>query len=223
MAAADVAVASTPDRGCDGSWPIGPEHMVDVDMAKTSLEGAGRFSYQYPRLVVVVTSHAGGKSGAMTAAWHSPISVRPPLYGISISPGRNTHALIVEGKEFGVNFLPYEKAKLMAAVGGSTGREVDKFEAFGIDREEPLKTSVPLLKDAYAAYECKLVDHRPYGDHDWMIGEVVATHILDEAYDAHGVLDVARFNPALYLGSDFYVTTSKESLEHLDRRAHGRR
>jgi len=40
---------------------------------------------------------------------------------------------------------------------------------------------VPVLKDAYAAYECKLVDSKPYGDHLWIVGEIVAVHFLEEA------------------------------------------
>ena len=46
--------------------------------------------------------------------------------------------------------------------------------------EKPLKTAVPILGAAYAAYECKLVDDREYGDHRWLVGEVVAVHLLEE-------------------------------------------
>ena len=192
-------------------------------MAKVSMEGAGQFSYQYPRLVVIVTSQARGKENAMTVAWHSPISIRPPLYGIAVTPQRSSYELILEGKEFGVNFLPFEKAELMASVGGSRGKEIDKFERFHIPKEKALKTAVPLLKDAYLAYECRLIDHKAYGDHEWLVGEILATHILEEAFTSQGVLDVARFNPALYLSGEFYITTRGETLQHLDRRVYGRR
>jgi len=192
-------------------------------MAKVSMEGAGQFSYQYPRLVVIVTSQARGKENAMTVAWHSPISIRPPLYGIAVTPQRSSYELILEGKEFGVNFLPFEKAELIASVGGSRGKEIDKFERFHIPKEKALKTAVPLLKDAYLAYECRLIDHKAYGDHEWLVGEILATHILEEAFTSQGVLDVARSNPALYLSGEFYITTRRETLQHLDRRVYGRR
>jgi flavin reductase (DIM6/NTAB) family NADH-FMN oxidoreductase RutF len=159
----------------------------------------------------------------MTAAWHSPLSIKPPLYGIAISPRRSTYELILEGKEFGVNFLPFEKAELMASLGGSRGKEIEKFERFHIAREKALKTRVPLLEAAYAAYECKLIDHKVYGDHEWIVGQIVATHILEEAFTSDGVLDVARFNPALYLSGEFYLTTQKDTLQRLDRQVYGRR
>jgi len=192
-------------------------------VVKESIEGAGRFSYQYPRLVVVVTSHARGRDNAMAVAWHSPVSVKPPLYGIAITPGRSSYELILESKEFGVNFLPFEKAELMASVGGSKGKEIDKFEKFHIGKDKGRKTSIPLLTDAYAAYECNLIDHKAYGDHEWLVGEIVATHVLEEAFTPEGVLDVAKFNPSLYLSGDYYLTTIKDSPKRLDRKIYGRR
>lgn len=192
-------------------------------MPKQTIEGCGKYSYQYPRSAIIVTSHAGGKDNAMTVAWHSPISVKPPLYGVALTSSRATYRLILEGKEFGLNFIPFEKAELMAAAGGSRGKETDKFNRFHIAREKGVKTSVPILKDAYAAYECRLVDHKVYGDHEWVVGEILATHILDEAFNAEGQLDVARYNPALYLGGDVYLTTSKDTAKRLDRKVYGGR
>ncbi|GAJ12693.1 unnamed protein product, partial [marine sediment metagenome] len=90
-------------------------------MAKTISEDVGKFYQHYPRVAVVVTARARGRDNAMAAAWHMPISFRPPLYGVSISPKRFTYQLIVDSKEFGVNFLPFEAAELIASVGGSQG------------------------------------------------------------------------------------------------------
>jgi flavin reductase (DIM6/NTAB) family NADH-FMN oxidoreductase RutF len=30
-----------------------------------------------------------------------------------------------------------------------------------------------LLKDAYASYECNLLDNKTYGDHVWVVGDIV--------------------------------------------------
>lgn len=192
-------------------------------MTKVRIEKAGRFYCHYPQLAVIVTAHARGRDNALTVAWHASISVEPPLYGIAISPRRFTYELILEGREFGVNFMPFEAAELLASVGGSRGAEVDKFERFHIAKEEPLKTAVPVLADAYACYECKLADHQTYGDHEWVVGEIVATHFSEEAFTAEGTLDIGRINPALYLGTELYLTTLKDSIRRLDRQIYGRR
>ncbi|MFQ6117047.1 MAG: flavin reductase family protein, partial [Candidatus Bipolaricaulia bacterium] len=139
-------------------------------MAKIKQESAGEFCHFYPTLATVVTVRAKDKRNAMAVAWGSPISFAPPLYGVSISPKRYTHGLILEAGEFAVNFLPIEARRLVAAVGRTSGREVDKFARFAIEVEEPFKTDSPILKAAYAAYECKLLEHRRFGDHDWFVG-----------------------------------------------------
>jgi len=186
-------------------------------MAKIITENVGKFSQHYPKVATIVTASSRGKDNAMAVAWHSSISPSPPLYGISISPKRFTYQLIIESKEFGINFIPSEEASFAAKVGGTSGKVIDKFERFNMEKEKPLKTQVPILKDAYAAYECKLVDNKPYGDHIWVVGEIVAVHFFEEAFTSEGILALDKIKPLLYLGSEFYATTDKGSLLFLKR------
>ncbi len=192
-------------------------------MAKVISKGIGTFYHHYPRVATIVTAHAKGRDNAMAVAWHTSISFSPPLYGISISPKRFTYQLIVDSKEFGVNFLPFEAAELVASVGGSKGREVDKFQRFNIATDKPVKTAVPILKAAYAAYECKLIDDRGYGDHRWLVGEIVAVHWLKESFAPEEILDLDKICPILYLGHELYLTTSKDTARSLDREVYGKR
>ena len=192
-------------------------------MAKVITEDIGKFYHHYPRTAAIVTAQFDGKMNAMAVAWHSSLSFNPPLFGVSIVPKRYTYELIAESKEFGVNFLPFEAAELVASVGGSGGKRVDKFHKFNIATEKPIKTSVPILKAAYAAYECHLVDDRKYGDHRWLVGEVVAVHLLKDSFTAEDVMNLDKVSPALYLGNEQYVTISKDTVKRLDREVYGRR
>lgn len=133
-------------------------------------ESVGAYYQHYPRIAAVVSAYNDGKADAMTCTWHTPLSSKPPLFGVLLTPRRFTYQLIVDSKEFAVNFLPAESARLLAAVGGSKGAMVDKFATYNIARDIPLKTNAPVLADAYAAYECKLVEDRPYGDHQLLVG-----------------------------------------------------
>jgi len=187
-------------------------------MPKIVTEDIGKFSHHYPKVAVIVTASARGRDDAMTAAWHSSISLKPPLYGIAIASKRFTYQLITESREFGINFILSEKASLAAAIGGTSGQQMDKFERFNIKKEKPLKTAAPILKDSYAAYECKLVDSKPYGDHLWIVGEIVAVHFLEEAFTPAEVLNLDKIKPLLYLGSDFYASTDKNSVRLIKRR-----
>lgn len=192
-------------------------------MAKVDTESVGKFYHHYPRVAAIVTARAGGRDNAMAVAWHTAISLSPPLYGVSISPKRFTCQLIIESKEFSVNFMPFKAAELVAAVGGSKGAEVDKFRRFSIAQDRPLKVGAPILKEAYAAYECTLVEHKTYGDHEWLVGEIVATHFMEEAFTSEQVLDLNKMEPVLYLGAEFYLSSAKDTLRLLDRQVYGKR
>ncbi len=186
-------------------------------MSKVRTEDVDKFLQHYPKLATVVTVKAEERENALAVAWHCSLSFKPPLYGIAISPKRFSCKLILEAKEFAVNFLPIESRKLIASVGRTSGREFEKFAKFQIAKEEPLKISSPILKDAYAAYECKLVEHHTYGDHEWFVGEVVAVHYLKEALDERGVLNLDKIKPAFYLGEDLYAEMEKVAVHHIGR------
>lgn len=54
----------------------------------------GKFYYFFPQAVAVV----GIEKNVMPAAWHTPISADPPLYGVLISPKRHTFELLQKKK-----------------------------------------------------------------------------------------------------------------------------
>ena len=191
-------------------------------MAKVITEDIGEFYQHYPKLATIVTAQAKGKENAMAVAWHTPLSRKPPLYGICLAPKRFTYQLIIDSKELGVNFLPFEVAELVASVGGSSGQQMDKFQRFNIARDKPVKTKVPILKAAYAAYECQLVDDESYGDHSLLVGEIVAVHLLRKVFTMEQTLDLDKVNPILYLGHELYTTAAKDTIRTLDREVYGK-
>ena len=186
-------------------------------MAKFYIAGCGDFYHHYPRIAAVVTVHSEGKNNAMAAAWHSPISHTPPIFGVSLSPKRYTYKLIKKAKEFGIYFLPFDKAALIVSLGSVSGAEVDKFKKLGIKTEKPIKTTAPILKDAYAAYECRLIDSREYGDHIWLVGEIVATHFDKALFTSDETIDLNHASPVLYMGADRYTIPSNADVKVIEQ------
>ncbi|MFQ6128385.1 MAG: flavin reductase family protein [Thermoplasmata archaeon] len=176
------------------------------------------FYHYCPAIATIVTVSRGSEKDAMAAAWHSPISFNPPLYGVSISPKRHTFQMITEAREFGINFVPFDMAKLVAQVGGCSGRDINKFERFKIEEVDPIQTSVPIIRNSYAAYECVLFANNTYGDHEWFVGDVVATHIDSSAFDPSGAVNVEKVVPTLYLGMDLYLKLISSENIKLDRK-----
>jgi len=186
-------------------------------MTKCALEGCGNFYHHYPGHAVIITAQFEGKKGIMAAAWHAPISRTPPLYGVSLSPKRHTYKLIEKAKSFAINFMSFDKVKQLVSVGSISGAEVDKYKRFDIEIEKPIKTSAPILKDAYTAYECLLVDRREYGDHIWIVGEIAATHFDKSLFNTDETVDLNRVSPILYVGADRYTIPSGADVKVIER------
>ncbi len=173
------------------------------------------FYHFYPYPVAFIGVKYGEKVNFMSAAWHSPISMKPPLFAVMISKKRLTHTLIKNAREFSASFLPFEKRIYSAFCGRTSGRDRDKVKEFSIELINPVKIFSPLIRGCYAGLECKLFDIREYGDHDLIVGEVLVIHEESEYFDKDGRLLVEKIKPILYLGMDFYVTTSPETVEKI--------
>ncbi len=166
-----------------------------------------------PRIVALITSEdSSGRPNAMAATWHCPISFDPPLYGVSISPARYSHDSVRDAGVFGVNFLPYELAHSVHACGRiSMARRRDKLELAGVSIVKG-PNGVPIVEDSYVALECKLIDHRTYGDHTWFVGQVLSVTAKPRALSPDSRVDLGSVRPLLYLGSDGYLTVNPDSV-----------
>lgn len=184
-------------------------------MAKRSTGSTLKFLHYYPSLVAVIAVKAGDRTNLMAAGWHLALSFAPPLYGVAISPKRHTYDLVKEAGEFTVNFLPGHAFEKISQVGGTSGRDLDKFAHFGITTEPPVQIQSPILADAYASYECKLVDLRPYGDHDLAVGEIVQWHTDPTMFLPNGQFDVKQQGLPFYRGALEYMVVKGEQTEHV--------
>lgn len=126
----------------------------------------------HPRPVVVVGSGdlEKEKINFMACAWITPLSDEPPLVGIACSKENYTHGLIKEFLQFSVNVI--EDCELIFRLGSTSGAKIDKVRAFGLKIRGGKVLSVPLLEDALAYLECKVIREVEAGDHTFFIGEV---------------------------------------------------
>jgi len=161
--------------------------------------------HSYPGMVVLVTARWKGKQNVMAAGWHSYLSIEPPMYGVAVAKERYTHHLIKGSGVFGIHFVPAEKTKWIQQIGMTSGRQQDKFSAFGIGYEEGLTADIPVLSDAYVAYECRVEDVQTYGDHDWFVGAITQFYRDDELFLENGLPDLSRLGIPLYLGRSEYA------------------
>jgi flavin reductase (DIM6/NTAB) family NADH-FMN oxidoreductase RutF len=125
--------------------------------------------------VYVVTTRLGDRLNGMTAAWVSQVSLSPLLLMVSIAPPRYSHDLIKESGVFAINVLAAGQIDLGRRFGFASGRRVDKFAGM---EYLTAATGSPILTEAYAYFDLKLVDTFPAGDHNLFVGKVLEAKIL---------------------------------------------
>lgn len=165
------------------------------------VENPEKYYFHYPFPVAIVGVMKDEKVNFMSAAWHTQISFSPPLYGVAVSPKRYTNELLKESDAFSLSFLKFEDYKISGFVGRISGRNFEKTKIFGIKYTKGSKLNVPILDNAIACYECKVIDSRMYGDHILYLGEILGVH-----YNEHIFRDNLNINLLLYLGNDTYTS-----------------
>ncbi|MFF2481719.1 flavin reductase family protein [Paenibacillus sp. NPDC058071] len=170
-------------------------------------------TYNYPGMVAVVTSRYNGEQNVMASGWHTYVGSSPGIYGISLRKETHTYNLIKQSGVFGVHFLPASCSEIIQAAGSFSGRDVNKFEKFNIAYEEGLKADIPVLSDAYVAYECKTLSITTFGDHEWFAGEIVQCYQDRERFLDNGLPDLTKLEIPLYLGRSTYRTLDRSAEE----------
>jgi flavin reductase (DIM6/NTAB) family NADH-FMN oxidoreductase RutF len=146
------------------------------------------FGIAKPRQVILVTTRGSAellgrqvvKDNIFTLTWHSPLSFKPQLYGISVGTTRFSYKLIKESKVFVVNFIPHELREKALYCGRSSGATVDKFEKTGLTKEECESIDCCRIKEASAYLECEVIDEFEVGDHVFFVGKIVKEITKDD-------------------------------------------
>ncbi|MBU0533118.1 flavin reductase family protein [Candidatus Micrarchaeota archaeon] len=125
----------------------------------------------YPMRVCLITSKHEEKESIMAASWVFPLSMDPPLFGLSVAEKRYSCDLIRKGKAFGINIPHAALEEAMIICGTNSGRDVDKFEKANLTRDEGKK--IPLIQECPVSIECELVEEHKTGDHILFVGKAI--------------------------------------------------
>jgi flavin reductase (DIM6/NTAB) family NADH-FMN oxidoreductase RutF len=135
---------------------------------------------KYPEPVVLVASMKDDKPNIIVLGWSMITSFSPPMMAISIGHTRYSHEIINQTKEFVLAYPCDDMGKEVLYCGTHSGRDVDKFKKAGFGQVASKQVKPPLIENASANFECKVVSQMDTGDHTIFIGEVVAAYINPE-------------------------------------------
>jgi flavin reductase (DIM6/NTAB) family NADH-FMN oxidoreductase RutF len=149
----------------------------------------------------------------MAAAWSMPVEFTPPRVAVVIDKHTYTRELAAASGTFGLIVPGAAMIDLTYAVGSTSGREIDKFAAFGIETVAGPVLGLPLIETNCAAWlECRLIDEKHTEDaYDTCFAEVVAAAADARVFvDGHWVIDDSNqpLHTIHHLGAGKFVRAS---------------
>ncbi len=109
----------------------------------------------------------------MTANAVMSLSLDPPLIVVSVEKKNSMHECLIQGKCFALNMLRADQEEISRRFAISGPKD------FSGLRLTAAETGAPILVDAIAFVDCKLVEILSGGDHDMFVGEPVAGEVRD--------------------------------------------
>ena len=131
-----------------------------------------------PGPVVLLSTVRNGTPNVMTMSWHMMVEFEPPQVACVVSSANYSFAALRSAAGECVIGIPaLALAPTVVKVGNSSGRDIDKFAAFGLTPLPAQCVTAPLVAECFANLECKVVDTGFVNKFNLFILEVVAAWI----------------------------------------------
>lgn len=156
--------------------------------------------------IYVLTVRAGDRKHGMSSSWVTQVSGNPILLMAAVDKEHVTHQMILESGAFALNIVGERSKQLEDYFYSSASRKPDNLEGFAL---ESGPTGAPLLTDALASLDCRVVSAHSAGDHTLFIGEIIEARVrlMDHPLTSHDL-------PYLYLGGKLlYDQASRRALK----------
>ncbi len=162
-----------------------------------------------PLPAVIVSCGTMERSNAITVAWTGIINSIPPMLYISLRPERYSFDIIKESGEFAINLTTSALAYATDFCGVKSGRDVDKFEALGLEKQEANMIKCPLIASSPLALECKVREIKDLGSHHMFISDILCVDADEKYFDSKGKLNFEQMGLISYSHGTYNATGSK--------------
>lgn len=123
-------------------------------------------------VVLLATAHKG-RANIMAMSWDMMVDFEPPLIACIVSEADYSFAALRATGECVIAIPAVGLAEKMVQVGNSSGRDIDKFAAFGLTPAPAMRVGAPLVAECFANLECKVTDARLANKYDLFVLEVL--------------------------------------------------
>ena len=123
-----------------------------------------------------LTSHTDDDDNIMVFNWFTQASFEPQLVAVGLQKTSHTYGLIDKSKTFTINIFRAEDQDAVKPFTKGRAKKPDKMS--GVEFERAPQTQCPVLPQAAAFIECKVVGKlETGGDHDIILGEVINAEV----------------------------------------------
>jgi flavin reductase (DIM6/NTAB) family NADH-FMN oxidoreductase RutF len=157
----------------------------------------------------MVTCGTEENTNVLTIAWTGIINSEPPMTYISVRPSRFSHKIISETGEFVINIANLPLAKACDFCGVKSGRDIDKFEALGLEKQKANQIKCPIIAQSPLALECKVKEIKELGSHHMFIADILCVDAEEKYFDSKGKLNFEQMGLISYSHGSYNATGSK--------------
>jgi flavin reductase (DIM6/NTAB) family NADH-FMN oxidoreductase RutF len=129
----------------------------------------------FPYGLYAITVKHEGDEHASTASWVTQASFHPPMVAAAIENTSKTIGMIRDAHHFAVSILHEGQREIAEKLGRPSAGASQKLK--GIKTKPASTSGVPVVADALAWVECRVVATLPGGDHTIVLGEVVSAGV----------------------------------------------
>jgi flavin reductase (DIM6/NTAB) family NADH-FMN oxidoreductase RutF len=126
-----------------------------------------------PGPVVLLTTARKGRANVMTMSWHMMVDFEPPLVACVVSNADLSFAALRATGQCVLAIPAVELAPKVVEIGNCSGRDVDKFQRFGLTPKPAMRVAAPLVAECFANLECRVAETRLVNKYNLFILEVL--------------------------------------------------
>lgn len=142
-------------------------------MARRQLHLSKVYQLLEPGPVVLLATASNSRTNVMTMSWHMMMEFEPPLLGCIVSGANYSFAALRKTGECVIAIPDAAMARKVVQIGNCSGRDVEKFGAFGLTPVPAACVLPPLIAECFANLECKVADTRLVNKYNLFILKVV--------------------------------------------------
>jgi flavin reductase (DIM6/NTAB) family NADH-FMN oxidoreductase RutF len=130
-----------------------------------------------PSGVFIVTARRDGQETGMLASWIQQCSFVPPMLSLVLKQGRFLADWLADGAAFTVNILERDQTDMIAHFGRGFAPDEPAFTGLDVQRAGE---GGPILSEALAYLECRVVCVCPTGDHQLLVARIESGRMLND-------------------------------------------